>query len=159
MVGLEFVNSCKFNYMFCLFAEFGFLNPMKFIFGSLWMVSTFIFCLFLNVMIFVFQNLFICRHIDGHHKLIKYGMVTHAAVDGFSRVITFIHCSNNNRQSTVLRLFKRATKEFKHPLRIRTDKGGENVAVARYMCLVRGVDANPVLTGKSTHNQRIERYN
>lgn len=29
-------------------------------------------------------------HIDGHHKLIKWRLVTHGCIDGFSRLITYL---------------------------------------------------------------------
>ena len=35
-------------------------------------------------------------HIDGHHCLIRWRLVTHWGVDGFSRMIVFLHCSDNN---------------------------------------------------------------
>jgi len=47
--------------------------------------------------------------------------------------------------------------KFRTPLRIRTDHGTENVEVAKTMLEIRGVEARPVITGKSVHNQRIER--
>ena len=41
-------------------------------------------------------------HLDGNHKLIKWRLVIHRAIDGFSRMITFLQCSSNNRAETVL---------------------------------------------------------
>ena len=35
-------------------------------------------------------------HIDGNHKLIRWRMVLHHAVDGFSRLVLFGKCSSNN---------------------------------------------------------------
>ena len=32
------------------------------------------------------------RHLDSHHKLIKWRFITHAGIDGFSRTITNITC-------------------------------------------------------------------
>ena len=39
-------------------------------------------------------------HYDGHHKLIHWRLVVHGCVDGYSRVITYLHCSTNNAAST-----------------------------------------------------------
>lgn len=86
-------------------------------------------------------------------------MVVHGGIDGYSRLIVFLHCSNNNRASTVLKLFEEAIAKFGLPSRVRTDKGGENVDVATYMLSHpnRGTGRGSVITGCSTHNQRIER--
>ena len=54
-------------------------------------------------------------HIDGNHKLIRYRLVIHCAIDGYSRLITFLQCSDNNRSATVLELFDKATSEFGMP--------------------------------------------
>ena len=66
-------------------------------------------------------------HIDGHHSLINWGFVIHGAIDGFSRLIVYLHCSTNNRSDTVLNLFNEALEQYGVPSRIRTDKSGENV--------------------------------
>ena len=33
-------------------------------------------------------------HMDGNHKLIRWKFVIHGAVDGYSRLVTFLKCSN-----------------------------------------------------------------
>ena len=94
---------------------------------------------------------------DGHHKLIRWRFVTHGGIDGFSRLIVYLKCSTNNRASTVYSQFMSAIQRYGLPSRIRTDCGTENLQVARHMLRHRGFDRNSVLTGSSTHNQRIER--
>ena len=88
-------------------------------------------------------------------------MVVHGAVDSYSRLPVYLSCSDNNRTATVLELFKKAVYEFGYdlPARIRCDKGVENYDVAMSMLTLpqRESTANPVLVGKSVHNQRIER--
>ena len=72
-------------------------------------------------------------HLDGHHSLIRWSMVIHGCIDGFSRRIMFLKCSNNNLLQTVLDLFLHA---------IYQDNGlswlemRDNMAVF-YVCLVR----------------------
>ena len=63
-------------------------------------------------------------HIDGNHKLIRWRMVLHHAVDGFSRLIVFCRCSTNNRAATVLSLYQEAVRQYGRPFRVRTDHGG-----------------------------------
>ena len=41
-------------------------------------------------------------HIDGNHKMIRYRLVVHGGIDEFSRLITYLKCSNNNKASTVV---------------------------------------------------------
>ena len=96
-------------------------------------------------------------HADGCHKLRRWGFVVHAAIDGFSRTITFIRCSDNNRAVTVLDGFLEGVRRYGCPSRLRTDRGGENVAIADYMIMTRGANRNSAIFGSSTHNQRIER--
>ena len=96
-------------------------------------------------------------HIDGLHCLIRWKIVIHGGIDGFSRRIVYLHSSCNNRAETVLHLFHSAVRMFGWPLRVRSDKGGENVEVARAMILARGTGRKSFITGSSVHNQRIER--
>ena len=53
--------------------------------------------------------------------------MVHGAVDGYSRLITFLCCNNNNRSSTVFQCFQTALQQYGLPDRIRSDRGGENV--------------------------------
>lgn len=98
-------------------------------------------------------------HLDGNHKLIKWRFVVHGCVDGYSRLPVFLACNTNNRSQTVLQLFIKAVEEWGLPSRIRTDKGGENVCTVKYMLThpLRGPDRGSAITGRSIHNQRIER--
>ena len=96
-------------------------------------------------------------HIDGNMSLIRWRVIIHGGVDGFSRVITYLKCSSNNRSSTVLKHFIAGTSTYGCPSRVRSDRGGENIDVARIMLLLRGVGRSSHITGQSTRNQRVER--
>ena len=96
-------------------------------------------------------------HLDDHHSLITWGFVIHGAIDRFSRLVTFLYCSTNNRTGTVADLFLNATQEYGWPSRVRTDHGGENMQVLQLMEDRRGRNRGSFLLGSSTHNQRIER--
>ena len=96
-------------------------------------------------------------HIDGHHKLIRWRFVIHGSIDGFSRTITYLKCSDNNRANTVLYLFQQAVAVFGLPGHIRSDHGGENIDIWRYMLLHHNYDFSCIITGSSVHNERVER--
>ena len=95
-------------------------------------------------------------HIDGHHNLVNWGFVIHGGIDGFSRLIVYLHSSNNNRMETVTHLFRSATERYDWPSRVRSDHGGETVGVWQLMEEVRGPNRISFLAGTSVHNQRIE---
>ena len=98
-------------------------------------------------------------HVDGNHKLIRWKIVLHHGIDGYSRIVVFAPLSTNNKAITVGDLFKAAIQQYGCPTRVRTDYGGENVEVWRHMVSVHGEDTKPVIAGSSVHNQRIERHN
>lgn len=45
---------------------------------------------------------------DSNHKLTCFRFVFHGAIDGFSRLIIYLHCETDNKAETVLNLFKNA---------------------------------------------------
>ncbi|XP_033119187.1 uncharacterized protein LOC117118640 [Anneissia japonica] len=93
-------------------------------------------------------------HIDGNHKLIRWGFVIQGDVDGFSRLPVFLKCATNNKASTVLEAFYGAVERYGLPLRLRSDAGGENVKVWQYMNEHRG--ERSAIIGKE-HSQSKDR--
>ena len=59
-------------------------------------------------------------HCDGYHKLIRWNMVIHGAIDGYSRLIMYLKVSSNNRARTVLSAFNSAVQEYGLPSRLET---------------------------------------
>lgn len=41
-------------------------------------------------------------HVDTNHKLIRWNMIIAGGIDGFSRLITFLECVDNNKAETLL---------------------------------------------------------
>ena len=52
--------------------------------------------------------IFLC--LDGRHKLIRWRFVTHAGIDGYSKLIVYLRCSTNNCATTVLQEYKCGTE-------------------------------------------------
>ena len=96
-------------------------------------------------------------HIDGNHKMIRWRLVIHAGVDGFSRCITYTKCANNNSAMTVLDGFTEGMSVYGRPVCVRSDHGGENIEVWRSMLSMHNNNPSCVIAGSSVHNERIER--
>lgn len=105
-------------------------------------------------------------HLDGHDKLKRYGFAIHGGIDGFSRKLLWLEVgTTNNDPYTIAHHYLKTFQKLKYiPTIVRSDAGTENVQVeAIHVALRYGQgDAfsglNSYLTGKSTHNQRIESF-
>ena len=64
-------------------------------------------------------------HIDTNMKMIHWRICIHGCTDGFSRCIIYLKANVNNRATTVLESFQKATTVWGHPSRVRADAGGE----------------------------------
>ena len=97
-------------------------------------------------------------HIDGNHKLIRCRLVINACIDGFSRLVVYLRCANNNRALTVLVFFLtwgyRVWFTIKSSLWPRFRKCRRR---PQYMLQRRGCNRGSILTGKSMHNVIVER--
>jgi hypothetical protein len=80
--------------------------------------------------------------------LIRWKIVIHAFIDGYSRLVTGIRASNNNRAETVLALFLEAVDIYQLPSRVRGDHGIENLQVAAFMEKERGISRGSYIWGR-----------
>ena len=92
------------------------------------------------------------RAINQVFLFFRWRLVIHGGIDGYSRLVAFLSCSNNNRAATVLEHFVKATALYGLPSNVRVDAGVENKDVLLFMNIF-----GHAITGRSVHNQRIER--
>ena len=87
----------------------------------------------------------------------RWGFVVFGQIDGYSRLITEMHLSTDNKASSALIVFIKSIKEFGVPSRVRLDGGTEFNHVETLMNVLNGENRGTVMRGPSVHNQRIER--
>ena len=107
-----------------------------------------------------------CVHVDGYDKLKPYGIAIHGAIDGFSRKILWLEaCYSNNDPKIIAGYYLNYVKRIGGvPRLVRADAGTENVLLRDFQTTLRFDDVDPMSgfnsyqTGRSTSNQRIERF-
>ena len=62
------------------------------------------------------------RYIDTNHKLVRWRFVIVGGIDGFSRLIMFLKCTDNNISQTLLQCYLSGVDRFVIPSRVRFDK-------------------------------------
>ena len=95
--------------------------------------------------------------IDSHHSLIRWCFALHGEIDRYSRLITFLLCSTNNKAETTASLFEQTLKTYGVPSRARTNKRGENTLIWRKTIGLKVEGRESCIVASSVHNQRIER--
>lgn len=89
--------------------------------------------------------------------VVRWGFIIHGCIDGYSRLIIYLKCETSIQAEPVLEYFVEAIERYGLPSRVRSDHGYENIMVAFFMNILRGLNRGSHITGKSVHNQRIER--
>ncbi|XP_052813399.1 uncharacterized protein LOC128240699 [Mya arenaria] len=97
-------------------------------------------------------------HVDSNHKLIRWRFIFHGGIDGYSRLPVYLQVAADNTAATAFTSFQIGVQQYGIPERVRTDKGMENIRIAEFMLQNHGVEKRSHITGRSVHNQRIERF-
>jgi len=80
--------------------------------------------------------------------LIRWGIVIHGFIDGYSHFITALCTSNNNTGQTILDLFEQAVDIYGAPNRLCGDHGTENILVAAWIEEFRGTGRGSYIWGR-----------
>ncbi|XP_076095470.1 uncharacterized protein LOC143066425 [Mytilus galloprovincialis] len=104
-------------------------------------------------------------HLDQYDKLSPFGICITGCIDGFSRYMIWLKAGVTNKQpKQIAACFLQSVEERSAcPHIVRADAGTENVTVAAMQNMLRennndSMADNSFVYGKSTHNQRIERW-
>uniref|UniRef100_A0A3Q1AXH4 Integrase core domain-containing protein n=1 Tax=Amphiprion ocellaris TaxID=80972 RepID=A0A3Q1AXH4_AMPOC len=92
-------------------------------------------------------------HIDTNHKLITDLFIIHVVL----LQVLYLDAATNNRAKTAFSFFIRSAQLHGLPSRVRADQGVENLDIAHFMFATRGTGRSSFISGKSVHNQRVER--
>ena len=77
-------------------------------------------------------------------------------MDGYSRMIMWLKCANNNHSETAYNHFIHSIIEFQSLFQVHSNKESENCLITKYMMILRGTEIRRFIGGRSTHNTRIE---
>lgn len=83
--------------------------------------------------------------------------MVHGGIDGHSRMITYLRAASCNTSKGAACFFLKGVTRYGIPSRVRADCGGEFVDFGHFMTAINGAERGSFITGKSVHNQRIER--
>ena len=62
-------------------------------------------------------------HVYGYHKLIRWRIIVHGGIDGYSCLVTYLKASNNNRATTAFSAFEAGVSEY--GFRLELEQTGE----------------------------------
>ncbi len=104
-------------------------------------------------------------HMDSYDKLKPFGICINGAIDGFSRMVIWLHAYSTNSDPKVIASYfiNEVGQRMGTPARIRSDLGTENRYVEQMQKFLRYDDndeyaENCFIYGSSNHNQRIESW-
>jgi len=84
----------------------------------------------------------------------RWRLVIHGGIDGYSRLVLSLHCSDNNMVTTVLERFQKAVEMYSLPSQVRTDQGLENIEVAKLMLVQRGCGHGSLLVHQISSQEK-----
>ena len=94
-------------------------------------------------------------HINTNHKPVKWYLIIFEATDGYSRLLLSLECISKNKTPTVLACFLKGLHTCGLSRRVRSDKGRKKFLVVNYIIKKRDPGRGSMITGPSTHNQKI----
>lgn len=104
-------------------------------------------------------------HVDSYDKLKPFGICINGAIDGFSRLMIWLHAYSTNSNPTIIAgyFISKVEGRMGTPSRIRADLGTENVTMAEMQRFLQWsadhrLVSNCYISGSSNHNQRIESW-
>lgn len=104
-------------------------------------------------------------HVDSYDKLKPYGICINGAIDGFSRMVIWLHAYSTNSDPKIIAQYfiDEVSSRNGTASRIRSDLGTENCYIEQMQMFLRhdhldNFSHRCYLYGSSNHNQRIENW-